>query len=97
MKCWQCEKEKTKTVCGACREVLKIDLVEHIMGMNRVYIDEHNRNNGRPWVIKDDKLRYQIWELHQQGFSYRQIEDKLGVSKSSVAKVVNQYKQNLGL
>jgi hypothetical protein len=49
MNCFSCYKRTgkhniDKETCGACREVLKIDLVNIVLELDPIYLSESNRN-----------------------------------------------------
>lgn len=41
--CSKCSKIPSKTVCGACKDVLKIDLVMELPRLDVVYLSENSR------------------------------------------------------
>lgn len=94
--CYDCVKNKSKEVCGACREVLKFDLVNMVLGMDRVYLSESSRNKkGRPSVTNDEKIRYAVAKAYKKHESYRKVGEMFGMSKSSVGKIIKGYGENM--
>lgn len=65
MQCFTCEKiagnsrREMVTICGHCREVLKVDLVMVVLKLDPIYLSESNRHKGgRPSKLSADR-RYE--------------------------------------
>lgn len=95
MNCWICDKDKTASVCEQCKDVSKYELVRLVLKMDRIYIHEGNRCNGRPSITSSEDLRTSACELYKKHNSYREVAELLGISKSSVAKIIRDCKDNI--
>lgn len=80
MICDECDKltgdyKADKSICGSCREVLKIDLVLEIRGKGgckhgRIYLSESNRNKkGRKKVLTATEQNDIYWAHERDGGS----------------------------
>lgn len=43
------------------------------------------------------KEHKQVIQLHNAGWSYKQIADRFGVNKNSVSSIIKKYKEKKGL
>lgn len=92
--CYNCKNGPNKESCSTCRDVLKHDLAKRVLSMNRVYLDETNRNkNGRPSKVKDLRVRYDIYNRYKELNSYRKVAKEFNVSKSSVQNAIKDYEK----
>jgi len=99
MKCFTCQKRTNvynadKEICAACREVLKVDLVNMILGLDPVYLSENNRNKkGRKPKLTATQKNDVYWE-HRRGVSMGKLSKKYGVSKSTIFNTIQKESQN---
>lgn len=85
-----------KHECGRCREVLKHELVNAVLELDRVYLSESNRNKkGRPSKTTDLEVRYKVAKRYKELKSYRKVALEFDMSKGSVAKIIKSYGTNL--
>lgn len=90
--CSKCSKIPSKTVCGACRDVLKIDLVMELQGSDVVYLSENSRcKTGR-------KPKLSATEQHDIYIAYKnktatlkKLASEYKVSTSTIFNIVNKY------
>lgn len=99
MECYNCDKRTgdyhaDKEICAACREVLKVDLVNKVLELDPVYLSESNRyKKGRkPKLTATQKN--DIYHEHRRGASMDQLAVKYGVSKTTICNTVNKEAQN---
>lgn len=99
MKCYTCDKHTgdynaDKEICAACREVLKVDLVNMVLDLDPVYLSESNRNKkGRkPKLTATQKN--DIYHEHMRGTSMDQLAAKYEVSKATIYNTVHKEAQN---
>jgi Mor family transcriptional regulator len=89
MKCHSCTKPKSLQTCGACREVKKIDLVNAVLGLDRVYLSERTRNKaGRRPVLTTQQEKEIRTDNFFFGTSIRKLARQYHVSPSTIHKVV---------
>ena len=83
------------------RAIIPEDLhAERKRETNRKSEQRRRRNAGSTaraeYLAAADTNRQQAVELKKQGFSYRDIAEKIGVSKSAVGKYLKTHEQNIG-
>lgn len=94
VKCFFCKKRTDnysadKSICAACREVLKVDLVNMVLDLEPVYLSESNRNkNGRKQKLTATQKNDIYHEYRQGHVSMNQLAKKYGVSKTTIYNAV---------
>jgi Mor family transcriptional regulator len=87
------DRKTSKSICGSCREVLKVDLVWKNLGMDRIYLSEANHNKkGQPLKISKANERQEIKEENRSGISMRKLAKKHKVAASTISNIVNEHK-----
>lgn len=90
MKCFTCAKVKDLKTCARCREVLKIDLVEIVLGLDPIYLSENNRNkSGRPSKLTATE-QHDIRYAHRMGDSLGKLADQYKVSRATIFNIVHK-------
>lgn len=98
MDCTNCNKltgnyNKDKSICGRCREVLKIDIALSIRGEDRVYLSERNRNtHGRKGKLTATEKNDIYWANKRDGRSMRRLVEEYGVSLGTICNTIRAYK-----
>lgn len=95
MKCFTCIKNISKETCGACREVLKIDLVKIVLELDPIYLSEGNRNKtGRPSKLtatERNDIKYNYYHPPEnKKISMKTLADKYDVKKSTIFNIVHK-------
>jgi hypothetical protein len=97
MDCSNCDKptgdyKTDKSICGSCREVLKIDIVRRIRGDERIYLSESNRNkNGRKKKLTATDRNEIYWAIKRDGRTMQSLADEYSVSKGTVFNAIHSY------
>lgn len=93
IKCQDCEKTPSKTLCGRCREVLKVDMALIFRDMDRIYLTESTRNNaGRPTTPPTNIE--EILSTYAKVHSYRKTATLCNTSKYYVSQLVKSHKHS---
>jgi hypothetical protein len=97
MKCFKCTKitdndKKNKTICGACREVLKYDLVKAVLELDPIYLSEGNRHKtGRKHKLNANDEHDIYWAYKNNTASLSSLARNYGVSKSTIFYIVHRF------
>lgn len=92
MECFKCEKrtndkDANKHICASCREVLKVDLVDLILGVTPIYLSEQNRHKtGRKSKLTATQKHDIFYEYQRGNTSVRKLAKKYGVSVGTISK-----------
>jgi len=96
MNCFSCEKIKEKdyqarkAICGRCREVLKVDIVDLLRKTIPIYLTEINRNNnGAPLKLTLSQRSSIKYNFKSGKVSAINLAKKYGVSRSLIYSIVN--------
>jgi hypothetical protein len=97
MNCFKCTKrtnndKKNKAICGACREVLKYDLVKAVLELDPIYLSESNRHKtGRKHklIANDEHDIYYACKYNTASLS--SLARRYGVSKSTIFNIVHRF------
>lgn len=96
MDCFTCNKrtgnyKSDKITCGACREVLKIDLVNIVLGLDPIYLSESNRNKkGRKPKLTATEQNDIKWLYNHNDISMEKFAKKYGVKKSTIFNIIHK-------
>ena len=100
MKCFNCSKKNgdyklDKVTCGSCREVLKIDLVNIILGLDPIYLSENNRNKkGRQRKLtatEENDIKWNYNHPHEnEKVSFRIYAKKYKVSVGTISNIIHK-------
>jgi hypothetical protein len=89
LKCYTCNKKtndykRDVRICGSCREVLKVDLVNLVLELDPVYLSEQNRHkSGRKSKLTAEQKQDAKYR-HLCGESFAAIAKDLGVCKTTI-------------
>lgn len=96
MSCHSCAKivgkdyDARKVVCGCCREVLKVDIVDLLLGIVPVYLTERNRNKkGRPCKLSYSERSRIKYMYNVLGNGATSIAKEFNVSRSTIYRIVH--------
>lgn len=88
--CHTCRKKRSKSTCGACREILKIDLVDIIMRKGPIYLDENNRHKES--LLSKEEKEALTYQRLMYGTTFKQLGEDFGVSPALAHKVFHATK-----
>lgn len=89
MHCYKCVKVKDLKTCANCRDVLKIDLVKAVLGLDPIYLSESNRHKGgRPNLLSLTD-QHDIKYSHSNGVSMGKLAKKYKVSRATIFNIVH--------
>lgn len=101
MICFSCNKiddkdyQAKKVICGRCREVLKVDLVNLILDLIPTYLNETNRNkDGAPPKLTYSQKSSIKYNFKSGKVSAINLAKKYGVSRSLIYSIIND--SNIG-
>lgn len=96
LKCYKCPDVPGVRECGRCRLVLKYELVELLLEMDRIYLTESTRNKeGRPSKTKDEYINHKVYTRYLELKSYRKVGIEFNMSKDTVRKIVKQVIEDM--
>jgi hypothetical protein len=88
--CSSCSKIPSKSVCGACRDVLKIDLVMELQGSDVVYLSENSRcKTGRKPKLSATEQHDIYIAYNNKTATLKKLASEYKVSISTIFNIVN--------
>lgn len=83
---------EARATCSNCRKIYKFDALFRVLKRQEPFGGKRNKGKKSKITIHEKQV---INSLHEDGLSSRQIAEKLGYSKSTVAKIVRDTKSKI--
>lgn len=79
-----------KVICGRCREILKVDLVDLLQERMPVYLTEMNRNKkGRPCKLSYSQKSSVKYKYKYKSIGATTLAKNYNVSRATIYNIIN--------
>lgn len=78
-------KGEARSTCSSCRKIYKFDALYRVLQKPLPFGGK--RNKGKKSLITEHEKQV-AFSLRNDGFSYREIADKMGYSKNTIARIL---------